>query len=152
MQDTHKTAIFRELHMAMMTLVGVMNRPQRDEQMVAAAGINLDRALFPLLVSVGRLGPIGVGEVADRVGRDYTTVSRQMAKLESLGLIRRQPGEKDRRVTEATATEAGVAMNAAIDVARGKMARRIFDQWDDADIETLTRLMSRFARELEAQD
>jgi DNA-binding MarR family transcriptional regulator len=138
--------------MAMMTLVGVMNRPQRDEQMVAAAGINLDRALFPLLVSVGRLGPIGVGEVADRVGRDYTTVSRQMAKLESLGLIRRQPGEKDRRVTEATATEAGMAMNAAIDAARGKMARRIFDQWDDADIETLTRLMSRFARELEAQD
>jgi hypothetical protein len=32
-------------------------------------------------------------------------------------------------VTEATATEAGMAMNAAIDIARANMARRIFEQW-----------------------
>lgn len=144
--------MFRELHMAMVALVGVMNRPQRDEQLLAAAGVSLDRALFPLLVLAGRFGPIAVGELADRVGRDYTTVSRQLAKLESLGLIMRQPGQKDRRVTEATTTPAGVAMNAAIDTARERMARQIFDRWEDADVDTLTRLLSRFARELEAVD
>jgi predicted transcriptional regulator len=30
---------------------------------------------------VARLGPIGVVDFADRAGRDYTTVSRQVAKL-----------------------------------------------------------------------
>ena len=89
-QNTHISAQLRELHGALVEIVGVMNRPQRDEAMVREAGISLDRALFPLLVLVERLGPIGVVELADRVGRDYTTVSRQVAKLESLGLIDRQ--------------------------------------------------------------
>lgn len=46
-----------------------------------------------------------VGELADSVGRDYTTVSRQVAKLESLGLIARRAGKTDRGVTEAVVTE-----------------------------------------------
>lgn len=33
--------------------------------------------LFPLLVAVGRHGPVGVVELADHLGRDYTTVSRR---------------------------------------------------------------------------
>lgn len=152
MQDTHKRAVFRDLHMAMVAIVGVMNRPQRDEQMLAEAGVSLDRALFPLLVLVGKFGPISVGELADRVGRDYTTVSRQMSKLEAQGLIVRQASETDRRVTQALPTEAGLAMNATIDAARERLASRIFSQWKDDDIETLARLMSRFAVELESDE
>jgi DNA-binding MarR family transcriptional regulator len=78
--------------------------------MVREAGISLDRALFPLFVMVERLGPIGVVDLADRVGRDYTTVSRQIAKLESLGLVDRQGSAADRRVREATITPKGKAM------------------------------------------
>src|SRR5579862_6174719 len=77
----------RHLHHALIDLVGMMNRPQRDTALIREAGISLDRALFPLLVGIERKGPIGVGELADRVGRDYTTVSRQVAKLESLKLV-----------------------------------------------------------------
>ena len=58
--------------------------------MIREAGIALDRALFPLLVVIERRGPIGVVDLAGRVGRDYTTVSRQIAKLEGLGLIERR--------------------------------------------------------------
>ena len=71
-QNTHISDRIRELHGALIDIVSVMNRPQRDEQMVREAGISLDRALFPLLVMVERLGPIGVVDLADRVGRDYT--------------------------------------------------------------------------------
>ena len=88
-QNTHISAQLRDLHAAVLDIVGAMNRPQRDEALIKEAGIPLDRALFPLLVSVERFGPIGVVELADRVGRDYTTVSRQVAKLESLGLVAR---------------------------------------------------------------
>lgn len=90
MQNTHIGKQLRDLHGALIDIVSVMNRPQRDEAMVKEAGISLDRALFPLLVMVERLGPIGVVDLADRVGRDYTTVSRQVAKLDSLGLVERQ--------------------------------------------------------------
>ena len=101
-QNTHICAQLRAASRgACWTSSAIMNRPQRDEALIKAAGIPLDRALFPLLVGIERFGPIGVVELADRVGRDYTTVSRQVAKLESLGLVERRPNPADRRVREA---------------------------------------------------
>jgi DNA-binding MarR family transcriptional regulator len=139
------STLLRELHGALIDIVSVMNRPQRDEAMVRAAGISLDRALFPLLVMVERLGPIGVVELADRVGRDYTTVSRQVAKLESLGLVDRQGSAADRRIREATITAKGKAMTDLVDAAREKMGRRIFAEWGQDDVQELVRLMRKFA-------
>ncbi|MEO8491414.1 MarR family winged helix-turn-helix transcriptional regulator [Pseudomonas sp.] len=125
-----------------------MNRPQRDEAMVREAGIALDRALFPLLVLVERLGPIGVVELADRVGRDYTTVSRQVAKLETLGLILRQESAVDRRVRESVITEKGKGMTDKVDEARERMGVSIFSTWEEGDFDNLVRLMRKFADEI----
>lgn len=143
-QNTHNRETFRALHEALIDIVSVMNRPQRDEAMVREAGISLDRALFPLLVVIERRGPIGVVDLADGVGRDYTTVSRQVAKLESLGLVGRQAGA-DRRVRQAVVTPKGKTMTDALDAARERMGRIIFESWDERDVEELTRLMRRFA-------
>ena len=86
-QNTHISDQLRRLHGALLDIVSIMNRPQRDEVLIKEAGIPLDRALFPLLVLIERFGPIGVVDLAGRVGRDYTTVSRQVAKLEDLDLV-----------------------------------------------------------------
>src|SRR6201988_3990939 len=132
-QDTHISEQIRALHGALIDIVSVMNRPQRDERMVREAGISLDRALFPLLVGIERRGPIGVVELADRVGRDYTTVSRQVAKLESLGLVRRQASAADRRVREAVVSAKGKAMTDRLDAARDRIGRAVFKKWDKRD-------------------
>jgi hypothetical protein len=73
-QNTHIREQIGALHEALIDIVSLINRPQRDETMVREVGISLDRALFPLLVVIERRGPIGVGDLADRVGREYTTV------------------------------------------------------------------------------
>ncbi|KJC38080.1 MarR family transcriptional regulator [Bradyrhizobium sp. LTSP885] len=143
-QNTHNRETFRALHEALIDIVSVMNRPQRDEAMVREAGISLDRALFPLLVVIERRGPIGIVDLADGVGRDYTTVSRQVAKLESLGLVGRQAGA-DRRVRQAVVTPKGKTMTDALDAARERMGRIIFESWDERDVEELARLMRKFA-------
>ncbi|WP_426133187.1 MarR family winged helix-turn-helix transcriptional regulator [Pseudomonas sp. PWP3-1b2] len=148
MQKAHISAQLRDLHGSLVEIVGVMNRPQRDEAMVREAGIALDRALFPLLVLVERLGPIGVVELADRVGRDYTTVSRQVAKLETLGLILRQESAVDRRVRESVITEKGKGMTDKVDEARERMGVSIFSTWDEGDFDNLVRLMRKFADEI----
>lgn len=147
-QNTPIGRQIRELHGALIEIVGAMNRPQRDEVMVREAGIALDRALFPLVVLVERLGPIGVVELADRVGRDYTTVSRQVAKLESLGLVDRQESAKDRRVRESVITPEGKAMTDRVDEARTRMGMAIFANWEPQDIDDLVRLMGKFAADL----
>jgi len=147
-QNAHISAQLRDLHGSLVEIVGVMNRPQRDEAMVREAGISLDRALFPLLVLVERLGPIGVVELADRVGRDYTTVSRQVAKLESLGLVVRQASALDRRVRESVITEKGKAMTDRVDDARERIGVSIFSTWDEDDFDNLVRLMRKFAEDI----
>jgi DNA-binding MarR family transcriptional regulator len=141
----------RHLHRALIDLVGMMNRPQRDTALIREAGISLDRALFPLLVGVERKGPIGVGELADGVGRNYTTVSRQVAKLESLGLVTRRTSSSDKRVCEATITAKGRAMTNALDAARERIASILLADWSKKDLQDLARLMQRFADDLRAK-
>lgn len=144
-QNTHMSEQLRALHRATLEIIGAMNRPQRDEALIAEAGIALDRALFPLLVAIERFGPIGVVELAEGVGRDYTTVSRQLAKLESLGLTHRQASAADRRVREAAVTPRGKATTKLIDAARERIVRAAFATWKAREIDELARLMKKFA-------
>ena len=144
-QNTRITAQLRRLHGAVLDIVSAINRSRRDETLIKQAGIPLDRALFPLLVSVERFGPIGIVELADRVGRDHTTVSRQVAKLEGLGLVERQANPSDRRMRETAISPKGKAMTNRLDAARDRIYGAIFETWDARDIDNLTRLVRKFA-------
>jgi DNA-binding MarR family transcriptional regulator len=143
-QNTHIDDV-RLIFGAVVDLVRVMNQPQRDARMIEEAGISLDRALFPLLVGIGRFGPIGVVDLADYGGRDYTTVSRQVAKLESLGLIERRASASDKRVREAVITAAGREMTDAIDKVRDRRLTEMLADWSAEDIKTLAPLIRRLA-------
>jgi len=143
------SANIRALHDALLSVIGVMSRPDVDERMVREAGIALDGALFPLLVMVERSGPIGIVELANRGGRDYTTVSRQVSRLESQGLVERRAHEKDARVRAVVVTARGQAMTDALDAARERMARAMFDGWSESEVDTLVSLLQRFARGME---
>lgn len=148
-QDAHMSTQLKALHGALIRIASVMNRPRNDERLIEEAGVLLDRALFPLLVGIERLGPIGVVDLADRVGRDYTTVSRQVAKLEALNLVSRQKSAQDSRVREAVVTAEGRAMTDRLDLARQKMGRRIFSAWSAEEVDDLVRLMTKFVDALE---
>ena len=144
-RNTRMSAEHRALHMALLQIVSVMNAPHRDEALIAAAGVRLDRALFPLLTGVERFGPVGVVELAAGLNRDHTTVSRQLAKLETLGLIERVDSADDRRARRAVVTSEGRAMSERIDAARQQMFRAIFSDWAPGEVAELTRLMTKFA-------
>jgi len=139
-----------ELHRALVDLMSLMNRPQRDSALLQEAGVSLDRALFPLLIVVERKGPLGVVELSEFVGRDYTTVSRQIAKLDNLGLIRRRASKADNRVREAVLTAKGKEVTSAIDAARERLAILLFAKWSKRDLQDLARLMRRFADDLQS--
>lgn len=136
-----------QLREALLDLTGVLNRPQPDAALIETAGLDLDRALFPVLVRVERRGPLGIGELAELCGRDYTTLSRQVAKLESLGLVRRQVNESDARIKEAAITDKGRAMTRALDGAREKILGALLADWDKRDLAELARLLRKFADE-----
>ncbi len=134
-----------QLREALLDLTGVLNRPQPDTALLALAGVNLDRALFPLLVRVERRGPLAIGELAELSGRDYSTVSRQISKLESLGLVGRKVDAKDARVSNALITDKGRSMTRALDRAREKLMARLLEHWDRREVSELARLLRKFA-------
>lgn len=148
--NAHIKASLPDVHRSLIDIVSEMNRPERDDAMLAAAGLSLERALFPLLVLVERLGPIGVVDLASRVGRDYTTVSRQVARLEELGLVTRRASAADKRVREALITREGKIATDAVDVARERMAFALFADWSHQDFDELARLLRMLADGLNA--
>jgi DNA-binding MarR family transcriptional regulator len=143
--NAHIKAVLPSLHASLLEIATVMNRPERDEELLSLAGLTLERALFPLLVFVERKGPIGVVDLAARVGRDYTTVSRQVARLEELGLVERRAGSADKRVREAIITPRGKSATDALDAARETMALGLFHEWSREDLDELVRLMGKLA-------
>ncbi len=143
MHNTRMKDDLRQIHDALLDIVGILNAPQRDDALIAEAGIALDRALFPLLVRVEKRGPIGVVELADMAGRDHTTVSRQVAKLESLGLVARKADAADKRMRAVAITKKGLVMTRALDKAREKIAAPVIADWSEADRKTLIRLLRR---------
>jgi DNA-binding MarR family transcriptional regulator len=148
-QPSHIKRHLPDLHRAVLDVVGVFNSPVRDEAMLESAGLALERALFPLLVLVGKYQPIGVIDVAERVGRDYTTVSRQLARLEELGLVDRRTSSTDRRAREVTITETGSKAIQAVDGARERLALKMFSDWNQTDFDQLLRLLRMLADGLE---
>ena len=147
-QNTHISEDIRDLHQALLSLGDAMNRPQNDRMLLREAGTSLDRALFPLLVRIERFGPIGVVDLAARVGRDYTTVSRQVAKLESIGLVKRRSASADRRINEAVITPEGKAMTNALDATRDRLGRMFFSNWSERDFSELVRLVRKLAQQI----
>jgi DNA-binding MarR family transcriptional regulator len=135
----------RELREALLDLTGVLNRPQPDAALIAMAGVDLDRALFPLLVRVERKGPLAIGELAELCGRDYSTVSRQISKLETLGLVSRGVDVADARVTQAQITAKGRVITRALDRAREKLMTALLASWDEKEVTHLARLLRRLA-------
>jgi DNA-binding MarR family transcriptional regulator len=130
---------------ALVDLMSLFASPRRDDVLMREARISLDRALLPLLVRLGMQGPLGVAELADQVGRDRTTVSRQLAKLETLDLVERCDDDADRRRRAARLTEEGRTTTRAIVLARRRLLARALADWSAADREALADYVRRFA-------
>ena len=137
-----------QLGRAIVDLLSFLSSPQRDDALLREAGVDLDRALFPLLVRLGIEGPLGVAELADQVGRDHTTVSRQLAKLASLDLIERCGSDADRRRRAARLTDDGKKIVRAITVARRRVLSKALARWSETDRRALADLNRRFADSL----
>lgn len=139
----------RELHAAIIDLVALMNQPERDESTFKEADVSLDPGLYVLLSGIERFGPIGVVDLADGLGRDYTTVSRQVTKLVELGLVKRRSNSDDARIHEAMLTKKGRQAADALAAARQRISAPVLDRWSERDFSNLVQLMRRFVDDIE---
>ena len=75
------------------------------------AGIDMSAEEISILTVLAHLEvPERMKPLAEKLGRDATTVSRQIAGLEDAGMVQRSPCHDDGRATVVTITKAGAQL------------------------------------------
>jgi DNA-binding MarR family transcriptional regulator len=118
-----------EIFKALIDLVSLINRPDRDKKMIANAGVNMEAATFRVFVGIGHLQPTSVGDLADMMGKNYSSVSRQIDKLETAGLVRTYPSSSDSRIRVSELTARGEEVRTMISLARERTMREGLADW-----------------------
>ena len=112
-------------------------------------GYPMDRASYLLLLRLERDGPQRVAALASSLGLDGSTVTRQLAALDSRGWVQRSTDPLDARVTVVEATSAGLI---AVDELRGFRQARVdalFGDWSAAEQAELGRVLGHLNEVLE---
>ena len=141
----HDTRNVDEIASALIELTGLLNSPRQDEVLLRVAGISLDRALFPLLVRLSSAPVMSVAQLAEQAGRDPSTISRQIAKLEQLGFVQRPSVQKDMRARAAAITRSGTRVVTAITNARRRLLSELIKDWPVTEQEMFPVLLRKFA-------
>jgi DNA-binding MarR family transcriptional regulator len=142
----------QNLYYSLFEIVTFFNRPQQDRLLLKKAGVKLDTALFPIIMRVGVREKIGIVKLADELGRDYTTVSRQVDKLEASGLVLSETPVSDRRIREIRLTEQGRMIVEKIAEARWLLMREALSDWEDPAVNALESSLQHLARSLAARN
>jgi DNA-binding MarR family transcriptional regulator len=110
----------------------------------------LDRAGYLILRTLADGGCAGIREIADRLGLDASTVTRQVATMEARGLIGRAPDPDDRRAAIVDLTASGRTAMAEARRQRQELIRSLFADWPEAELAALGRTLDRLNRTLAA--
>ncbi len=140
--------MYDEIFESLFEIVTYLNRPKQDKLLLKRAGVELDTALFPIIMRVGLQQKIGLVELADQLGRDHSTVSRQVDKLEADSLVLSAAPAADRRVREIRLSDRGKAMAEKLVDARRILMSEALAGWAEEDLLELHDSLQRLARSL----
>ena len=116
---------------------------------LARGETDVERAMHVVLFVLADTGPLRVSALADRLGTDPSTTSRQTGELVKRELLQRLPDPDDRRACLLAVTSAGHDVVAAMKERRHERLARAVETFSDEEIVTFTDLISRFADGLE---
>ncbi|WP_051838468.1 MarR family winged helix-turn-helix transcriptional regulator [Streptomyces sp. NRRL WC-3742] len=125
---------------------------RRMEQVRTSGGgvAALDRAAYLLLDRLDRHGPANIKALADALGVDSSTVTRQMAPLVASGLVGRVQDPADRRAVRLALTPHGCGQLAEVRDGRAELARRLVADWPPEEQHAFCSLLARFNLAMES--
>lgn len=143
--DEHDQADRREAAQSVERALSVLFGRARSFSLQVAAAVHpgLDTASYALLVHLYETGPVRAAEIVERTGLDKSTVSRQIARLEELGLLERAVDSADGRARIVQLTEIGHDRLAAVRNDRRKLLRERLAEWSTGDMQVFSALLER---------
>ena len=133
-------------------LAQLLRRAERTSAATTARGgaSDLDRSGYLMLHALRDGGPQHVRALADRLGIDASTVTRQAVALERAGHVERSRDPQDLRAVVVTATDSGRRAFASQRRRRSATYEAVLDGWSATDRETLADLVERLNTDLDA--
>jgi DNA-binding MarR family transcriptional regulator len=105
---------------------------------------DLDPSAYGLLARIDEVGSVRVTDLASYFSVGKPTVSRQVALLEQLGLVRRTQNDEDARSRHVSLSESGRALLERARDARREHTRATLEAWTADDVATFATLLRRF--------
>ena len=112
----------------------------------------LTTAQFGVLEALHHLGPLSLGELADKLLVTGGNVTYVMDRLEGMGLVYRDRSAEDRRVVQAKLTPEGRALIAEVFPGHAAYVRRLVRHLDDSEAAVLRRLLKKLGTAIAASD
>lgn len=136
----------RDLELALGSELSALLSASRvlTERSAAAFHPDLQPAAFHLARWLFSYGPVKPSTLAESVGMDRSSTSSLIRSMKALNLLKGTPDPSDKRAVIVSLTSEGEArVKKALDLRGTSFFDRIKD-WNDADVETLARLLHAF--------
>lgn len=104
---------------------------------------DMEPAAYGLLTVIRREGPIRLTDLATCIGVGKPSVSRQIAFLESIGLVYKEADPQDGRAQSIRLTDKGEEKMHLVQDARRQVFRERLGEWPLEDVQTLADYMGR---------
>lgn len=132
--------------------VSLMLRRARSMSRMLAAHVqpDIDPASYAVLVAIARAAPLRMVDLADEMGLDKSTMSRQVSGLMRLGLVQRSPDPDDGRAFLLELSDDGRRGLQAVAHQRHEFWMRRLDSWSTDEIGALADGLSRLATAINA--
>jgi DNA-binding MarR family transcriptional regulator len=125
-------------------LVLLMRRgPSLARELAEEIHPELDVAGYSTLSRISDLAPVRAADLVAFFGIDKAAVSRQIRRLEELGLVERASNPRDGRSLAVRLTPLGDTRLRQVGQARNARFRSLLDSWPQADVDELARLLGR---------
>ena len=105
---------------------------------------SMDRAAYLLLNRLDREGPVGVKALAQSMGIDSSTVTRQVAPLVDGALVDRVPNPHDGRAVLLELSPLGRERLEEVRASRQALMRELLASWPQEDRELFCALLTRY--------
>ena len=124
----------RELFQVLVRRIGILNKI-----CCSTEGVEVSVVQSHILSEISRRHNPSMQQIAEALGMDITTFSRQIQTLVDLGLVRKTPDPEDRRVNILTLTDKGKYIESYIDRLMNSYFDRILSHMTDFERETVIR-------------
>lgn len=111
---------------------------------------SMDRAAYLLLSRLDNEGPMGVKALAESMGIDSSTVTRQVAPLVDSGMVKRTSHPEDGRAVVLALSPRGRMRLEEVRVSRQQLMAVVTEGWTDEERQSFCDLLGRFNISLSA--